>query len=198
METISLNRTALSLSGMGLSFKPVVHKPNIGLSGSGLYEDFCNPNLEEESDLSIPDNIEIVADEIEINLDALKEFIGSNSTITRLIKKLRLNKLFIEEYNNYSHYILDVGDLVFNKTENAIEKISSLNYESASLELTPDKTIIFSLRFKENKNLRIEMYFNPKGGETKEAFFALFQNKRCINNGIGTLEQIISQNKEVL
>jgi hypothetical protein len=201
----TLSSPATSLSGTGLpDSKWNIRQLNTGLTGSGLVEVIPERDWEETINnqnqifyaLSGAGKLTI-SDILSINEKTEKNSV-SVSGIKQFIHKIKLNSLFSEELSQYFHYVQDSGDVIFTKTDKAIEQISSLNYESASLELTPDKTIIFSLRFRENKNLHIELYFHPKGEDSKEAFFALYQNKRCLENGMGTIEQVVSQNKKIL
>lgn len=128
-------------------------------------------------------------------------FIAKSVTVVRINhsneNKLFLIKLFTKEFNNYPNYILGIEELANSKFTTAIDFISTLYYDTISLELTPDQSLIFTLKYKGNINVYIELFFSPKEGQKKDSFFAYYENKKCIYNGIGTIKEVVSDIEEI-
>ncbi len=101
------------------------------------------------------------------------------------------------EVDRYSEYTKGFENIAFSKTFDVIHKIAKMSYEKASLEFTPDNSVFFKIIFPNQKKANIEIYFNPTGGEQKEAFFHWYENKQCVGSGVGSLSNVINEVSEI-
>lgn len=114
------------------------------------------------------------------------------------IKIRELLKLYTKEFTNYSHYIKGFETVANEKVNKAIVAINKLEYETISLELTPDCSIVFRISFNNNvQKFYIALHFNGEKSE-EESFFTYFVGDDCINNGMGSFDNVIADIKTII
>ncbi len=132
----------------------------------------------------------------------VKTFVPSQP-LPSLVSKSTVEKVMAfesqlqHEVERYSAYTKGFESVAFSKTFDAIHEIARMNYEKASLEFTPDNSVFFKIIFPNQKKANIEIYFNPMGGEQKEAFFHWYEDKQCVGNGVGSLSSVINEVSEI-
>ncbi|MBI2269017.1 MAG: hypothetical protein HYU69_01525 [Bacteroidetes bacterium] len=193
-NTLTIERGTLS-SGQGMNVHPHFKKNEGQLTGNGWIV-IDDPYCEEEVDTTNA-NQPLWA-YTSPKLDFKDKPKDEDTELAKQYEKIRIQYLFMQELRKYINYVQDILTDTISKTDMAIDKIASLSYQAISLELTPDKSIIFHLKYSEGKELLIELYYVPKAGKTKEAFFALYENKKCLFNGMGKLDEVISDIKTII
>ena len=113
-----------------------------------------------------------------------------DESIREMSRKKELWELYAVEYATYK----DIAD---EKLTKAIDEIVKLEYETVSLELTPDHSVVFRISFNNNvKKFYIILHMDEEGRE--ESFFTYFVGDDCINNGQGSFEEVIADVKTIL
>ncbi len=109
------------------------------------------------------------------------------------IKRVKLNQKYLAEKLKYFHYFKGtVSEEFIDKLfKNVSELITQLPYDAndIAVEITPDKSIFFEIRFQE-----IILHFkliisNPLA---PMAFFAMHKNSACLDNGVGSVNDILN------
>lgn len=105
-------------------------------------------------------------------------------------KKSELNEKYGREKQKYLHYLGHVSEQSLDQLFDSIsEKIVQFPYKASAVEITPDKAIFFELRMSE-----FILHFKViLSDPTKpKAFFALYENSNCRDNGVGPIDDILN------
>jgi hypothetical protein len=86
------------------------------------------------------------------------------------------------------------------KTMLAIINLSSFVFEDASIEITYNESIFIALRFANDVDLHLQIYLTllPEEGAESEAFFNYLESGEPVYNGIGTLENVLSDIENII
>lgn len=106
-------------------------------------------------------------------------------------KKAKLIQKYHKEKIKYFHYLQGIGteqfiDKIF---KNVADVLVQLPYEDVAVEITPDKSIFFEIRMHElilHFKLILSDPLNPM------AFFAMYKDSSCLDNGVGTVNDILN------
>lgn len=105
-------------------------------------------------------------------------------------KKIRLNEKYLTEKQKYFHYFdgtvqEEFLDKLF---KGLLEKIVLLPYQAIGLEITRDKGLYFEIRSAE---MIIHLKLILSDPVMPKAFFAIYGNTVCLDNGVGPINDII-------
>ncbi len=95
------------------------------------------------------------------------------------------------EFRKYKNYLDCREEIAKIKTDEAIEYIKDfpLKEDNFAFELTPKPSAVFTIVIDNNTIFCIELYFeNVKQDE--EVFFGIFKDKKCVANGIGSMQDV--------
>jgi hypothetical protein len=74
-----------------------------------------------------------------------------------------------------------------------LHKIGALAYEEAALELVGTKSVFFTLIFKGQITVHLEMHTTPTTEIGRNCFYSLYKEKKCMSTGHGLIDAIVSE-----
>jgi hypothetical protein len=87
---------------------------------------------------------------------------------------------------------------VLHALEPVFYKVSNLKYETYCYETVHDKSIWFSLTFKPNFTVHIEVHVDDPSQIGQKVFYTLYEDKVMMSNGMGALDAVIIDIKDSL
>jgi hypothetical protein len=93
------------------------------------------------------------------------------------------------------HNTLTIG---LHALEPVFNKIGNLKYETYCYETVHDQSIWFSLTFKPNITVHIEVYVDDPDHIGERIFYTLYEDKVMLSNGMGELDAVITDIKDSL
>lgn len=107
----------------------------------------------------------------------------------RLMKLVSLNEKFQREKRRYLHYLEGIPEEYVNKVFRHVSAwLITIPYKDLAIEITPDKSLFFDIRLSNDLMLHFKVILAPD----LKAFFALYKDTICFDNGIGSLNEIVN------
>lgn len=104
--------------------------------------------------------------------------------------KIRIQELFQKEIAQNRKYIKFEINESIRKINLAIGEISTLPFDDISVELTPDSTIFFNLRYLSSK-IHLELYLDPGIKSSENTFLSIYRKKECRVLWSGNIQKMV-------
>lgn len=127
--------------------------------------------------------------EIVVNDSQINTNLGYDASVD--LRKSKIKAKFINEKKMYLSYFDVASDIIELKFNEAANYLSRINFEKISLEFTEENSILFSLFFKNNKKIYLEIFVNSTNDD--EIIYGFYKDKNVIENGIGSLGDVVTK-----
>lgn len=127
---------------------------------------------------------------------AAKQLYSRISNSENSEKKTKLNEKYLAEKQKYFHYLSNVPEEILDKLVNAmIDRLVKIEYSGVAIEITPGNSLFVELRLVDSSTLHLKLILDDL--LDLKMFFAHYKDDRCLDNGIGPLNEIVNHLSEL-